>query len=122
MNASPAPRRFRVLQGEALAIHPSPYGRVGDVYRDSRIEVVWVEKQDEEIEPGWFSQPKVDLLIVLQGELKVEFERADVQALVMKTGDVLILPAGERCRAYRWPRDRTEAAVFLAVYPAPAGP
>lgn len=36
----------------------------------------------------------------------------------MDVGDCLILPAGTRCRAYRWPRDRPEAAVFVAMYPS----
>ncbi|HSB39858.1 MAG TPA: hypothetical protein VLD13_12280 [Gaiellaceae bacterium] len=29
----------------------------------------------------------------------------------------LILDAGTRCRAYRWPREAPEATVFLAAYP-----
>jgi hypothetical protein len=31
--------------------------------------------------------------------------------------DVLVLPARERCRAYRWPRDAREATIFVAAYP-----
>jgi hypothetical protein len=38
-----------------------------------------------------------------------------------EAGDLLVLPANTRCRAYRWPRDSRTAAVFLAVYPHAAG-
>lgn len=122
MTSRAAPRLIRVLEAEADRVRQTPYGTVGEVHSDSRIEAVWVRKEHEEIEPGWFSQPEVDLLIVLQGELRVEFERPGLSARVMKPGDLLVLPGGERCRVYRWPRDRREATVFLAVYPNPGGP
>ncbi|HLQ57214.1 MAG TPA: hypothetical protein VK162_23450 [Streptosporangiaceae bacterium] len=40
---------------------------------------------------------------------------------MLTVGDALVLPAGCRCRAYRWPPDAQEAAVFLAAYPLPGG-
>jgi quercetin dioxygenase-like cupin family protein len=55
--------------------------------------------------------------VVLQGQLKVEFEAPDQADRVLKPGDLLVLPAHTRCRAYRWPRDQVQATVFLAVYP-----
>jgi hypothetical protein len=112
------PQVFRILCGDAVETRHTPYGSVGTVFSGEGIEAVWVSKQDEVVESGWFSQSKVDLLLVIQGELYVEFERSDLAARVLASGDLLILPANTRCRAYRWPRDRKEATVFLAAYPA----
>jgi ribosomal protein L16 Arg81 hydroxylase len=36
--------------------------------------------------------------------------------MVMAPGDLLVLPPGVRCRAYRWPRDAAQATLFLAAY------
>ena len=59
----------------------------------------------------------VDLVLVLQGKLKMEFERTDIALRVLESGDMVVLPSDTRCRAYRWPRETEEATVFLAVYP-----
>jgi quercetin dioxygenase-like cupin family protein len=107
---------FHVLEGDALRIKSTPYGHVGSLYSDERIEAVWVRKQDEEIDPDWFSQPMVDLILVMQGQLKVEFE-GDQEDQLLNQGDVLILPGNTRCKAYRWPRESEEEAIFLAIYP-----
>lgn len=111
------PRVFRLLQGEALDIHRSPTGQVGRVFCGEGLEAVWVAKQQEVIDAEWFSQPIVDLLIILQGQLRVEFEQTDQASVILEPGDLLVLPPHMRCRAYRWPRDRQEATIFLAVYP-----
>lgn len=111
---------FNVLRGEALDVIPSPYGRVGQLFSGEGVEAVWVAKQGEEIDPGWFSQDRVDLILVMQGQLRFEFEREDFPARVLRPGDCMILPANTRCRAYRWPRDRQRASLFVAVYPLPA--
>lgn len=111
------PHVFRLLQEEALDIHHSPTGRVGRVFRGEGLEAVWVAKQREVIDSAWFSQPTVDLLIILQGQLRVEFEQELQSPVVLEPGDLLALPSNTRCRAYRWPRDRQEATIFLAVYP-----
>jgi hypothetical protein len=115
------PRIFHLLQQDALHIARSAYGNVGMVYSDAQIEAVWVSKQNEAIEPGWFSQPMVDLLVVIQGQLHVEFEKQEMPPQILNIGDMLVLPSDTRCRAYRWPRDREGAAVFLAVYPRQEG-
>jgi hypothetical protein len=107
---------FHVFEGDALQIQSTPYGEVGSLYVDERIEAVWVRKQDEAIDPEWFSQPTVDLILVMQGQLKVEFERGK-EDRVLRQGDLLILPGDTRCKAYRWPRESEQAAIFLAVYP-----
>ena len=114
------PAIVRVLRGEGADLHSSPTGSVGRIYRGSGFEVVWVRKQAEAIDPAWFSQPMVDVLLVLQGKLRVEFQRPR-RAKVIGPGDVLVLPPGRRCRAYRWPRTARRATIFVAVYPLRAG-
>jgi hypothetical protein len=111
------PQVFHVLRGDALAVRPSPTGSVGTLFSGAGIEMVWVAKQDEAIDRAWFSQGTVDLLVVLRGQLRVELERQELDTLVLDPGDLLVLPPNTRCRAYRWPRDRREATIFLAVYP-----
>lgn len=111
------PHVFHLLQGEALDIHRSPTGNVGRVFCGEGLEAVWVAKQQEVIDTAWFSQPSVDLLIILQGQLRVEFEQTQQASVSLEPGDLLVLPPHTRCRAYRWPRDRQEATIFLAVYP-----
>jgi quercetin dioxygenase-like cupin family protein len=76
-----------------------------------------VKKQGEEIDPDWFSQPMVDLILVVQGKLKMEFERSDLPPCVLEPGDMIVLPPNTRCRCYSWPRESESATVFLAVYP-----
>jgi quercetin dioxygenase-like cupin family protein len=111
------PQVFHLVQGEALDIHRSPTGDVGRVFRGEGLEAVWVAKQQEVIDAQWFSMPSVDVLIILQGQLRVEFEQTQHASMVLDPGDLLVLPSHTRCRAYRWPRDRQEATIFLAVYP-----
>ena len=115
------PRVFHLLQGEALDIHSSPTGQVGRVFCGEGLEAVWVAKQQEVIDVAWFSQPAVDLLVILQGQLRVEFEQTHQAPVVLGPGDLLVLPPHTQCRAYRWPRDRQEATIFLAVYPVKDG-
>lgn len=111
------PQIFNILHGDALEISHSSFGDVGKIFNRAGIEAVWVKKQAEEIDPDWFSQPMVDLILVVQGRLKMEFERTDLEACVLEPGNMMILPANTSCRAYRWPRDAQNATVFLAVYP-----
>jgi uncharacterized protein YjlB len=112
------PQVFNVLRGEATEVRPDRFGEVGTVFSGSGIEMVWVSKLGEPIDPDWFSSPAVDLMLVVQGRLKVEFESPDHADRVLDVGDVLVLPPGVRCRAYRWPRDAPSATVFVAAYPA----
>ena len=80
---------------------------------------MWVSKLDEKVDPGWFRQRTVDLILVIQGQLRVEFEASSEDDLTMGVGDLLVLPPNTGCRAYRWPRDAAQATLFLAVYPKP---
>jgi hypothetical protein len=111
------PQVFHLLDGDALALRRSPTGAVGTVFSGSGFELVWVAKQDEVIDQEWFAQGTVDLLVILQGQLRVEFEQQGIGPLELRPADLLLLPPHTRCRAYRWPRDCQEATIFLAVYP-----
>lgn len=115
------PRVFHLLSGEALEVRHAATGTVGTVFSGADIEMVWVAKRGETIDSTWFSQRTVDLLVILQGQLRVEFERQELGVLELDPGDLLVLPPHTRCRAYRWPRDRQNATIFLAVYPKDAG-
>lgn len=115
------PQVFHLLDGDAATVRRSPTGAVGTVFSGSGIEMAWVAKQGEAIDPDWFSQGTVDLLVILQGHLRVDFAQPGSDPLDLHPGDLLMLPPNTRCRAYRWPRDRQEATIFLAVYPAGSG-
>ena len=111
------PRVFHLLREEALEIRRSSFGSVGKIFSGDGVEAVWVKKQDEEIDPEWFEQSMVDLILVVKGKLKMEFERADIAPCLLEPGDLIVLPRNTRCRAYRWPRGAKGATLFLAVYP-----
>ncbi|HYA11342.1 MAG TPA: hypothetical protein VEH10_06730 [Thermoplasmata archaeon] len=115
------PRVFRTRRGEALDVRSSPTGDVGRLYTGEGIEAVWVRKDAEQVDPDWFVQRRVDLITVLQGQLRVEFDRPGLEARTLGPGDCLVLPGATRCRAYRWPRETTEPTLFLAVYPTGPG-
>jgi hypothetical protein len=61
---------------------------------------------NETIDPGWFSQSTVDHILVVEGKLKVEFERHDQLPAVLEPGDlfdchlkrVAVLTAGRGMR------------------------
>ncbi len=114
----PGPQVFNILRGEASQVRSTPFGDVGIVFSGPGLEMVWVSKLAEPIDESWFSSAEVDLILVVQGQLKFEFESSGQPDRVLSVGEVLVLPAGVRCRAYRWPRDSREAAIFVAAYPA----
>ena len=108
---------FNVLRGEASQVRSMLFGDVGTVFSAQGIEMVWVRKLGEPVDKDWFSSDEVDLILVVQGQLKFEFESPGQPDRVLSPGEVLVLPAGARCRAYRWPREAREATVFVAAYP-----
>ncbi len=116
------PRIFHARSGEAHHVRVTLYGRVGMVHSDPAFEVVWVSKQAEVVDPGWFSLDAVDVLVVVQGNLRVEFQSPDETASIMRPGDVLVLPPNCECRAYRWPRDEPAATIVIAAYPKTGAP
>jgi hypothetical protein len=107
------PRVFDVLAGEAETKRETPYGSVGVLHSGSGVRAEWVSKRAEEIDPDWFSQNVVDLICVVAGTLRVEFERGDIPTRTLEVGQVLILPPGVRCRAYSWPRDESKGLSSL---------
>ena len=112
----PAPQVFDVLRGDALETRSVQFGDVGTLFSGDGIECVWVRKLDEMIDPDWFQPDVADVIVVIQGRLKVEFESERHADRVVDPGTVVVLPAGVRCRAYRWPRDAHEATIFVATY------
>jgi quercetin dioxygenase-like cupin family protein len=111
------PRFVDLLRGEAEETWTTSFGTTGRVFTGSGIEAVWVSKENETIDPDWFSRETVDLIVVLRGRLRIEFAEGRDETRTMEPGQMLILPPNTRCRAYRWPRDSRDPAVFLAVYP-----
>jgi len=117
-----APQVFNVLAGEATQVKKTPFGEVGTVLAGRRMEFVWVSKYGDRIDENWFSMKEVDLIMVVQGQLKVDFEAPGRHQRVLGVGEVLVLPAGARCRAYGWPREADEPTIFVAAYPTPILP
>ena len=116
-NRQVEPEIYRMLRRQARNVRKSPTGDVGLAYRGSGIEAVWVEKKGERIHRRWFQPDTVDLLLVIRGKLKVEFEDRRFRTRVLTPGDLLVLPPKIKCRAYRWPRSSRTGTVFFAVYP-----
>jgi len=112
---------IRALRGDGTHLRHRPTGDVGTVYRDSTVEVVWVRKRGEIVDPRWFSSTDLDILTVVQGRLRVEFADTRERPRVLKVGDVLVLPPKTKCRAYRWPRTARRATIFIATYPVRRG-
>jgi len=111
-------RVVNVLAGEAAHVRRTPFGDVGTVFSSPDLEVVWVSKLGEPVDEHWFSSHDPDVILVVQGQLKFEFEDPGEADRVLGVGDVLTLPARTRCRAYSWPRQAGQQAVFVAAYPA----
>ena len=94
-----------------------PTGDVGTLFSGSGLEIVWVSKKGEAIDRDWFSLPTVDLLLVVRGRLRVDFQDRQFESLTLRPGDLFLLPPGVKCRAYRWPRTARRATEFAAIYP-----
>jgi uncharacterized protein YjlB len=115
--AGPSPQVFNILRGQASRVRSTPFGEVGTVFSGQGIEMVWVSKLAEPIDENWFSSDEADLILVVQGQLKFEFESTTQADRALRVGEVLVLPAGEQCRACQWPRASREATVSVAAYP-----
>lgn len=110
-------RVVNVLGRESAHVRSTPFGDVGTVFAGPDIEVVWVSKHGEPVDEHWFSSHEPDVILLVQGRLKFEFDAPSEPDRVLGVGDVLVLPAKTRCRAYSWPRDSREPALFVAAYP-----
>src|ERR1039457_4790358 len=104
MTAHRAPTLLRVLDREGYGVRVTPYGSVGAVLDSESTEVVWVAKQDEAIDPGWFCQPDTDVPCVLQGPPRGGLAEEAEPYMALPPGDVLVLPPNTACRASSWPR------------------
>lgn len=113
------PQIFDVLRGGAAELRPGPFGDVGTMFSGHGIEVVWVSKLGESVDDNWFWSHEADVILVVQGQLKVEFEALDQRDRILKVGEALVLPPRMRCRAYRWPRDACEAHNLRCCLPGP---
>ena len=100
VSTTEVPRLFDLLRGDATETTESPFGAVGLVHSGDGIEVVWVSKQAGKLDPDWFSTETVDLFLVVQGPLRVEFDDTSFPQLTL-------VPA-------------EGATIFLAAYPRPA--
>jgi mannose-6-phosphate isomerase-like protein (cupin superfamily) len=108
---------LNVIAREALSRHDSPFGAVGLMHEGSDLEAWWIWKDREEIEPTLAVMDRDDLLLVVQGSLRLELEGRD--PIVLSAGDLFVIPAGTPFRGYRWPRD-SGPCQFVAVAPAGA--
>jgi len=108
------------LAEERPSERSTPYGSVWEVVSAPAVEAAVVIKDGEEIDPGWFSQEVVDLVLLLRGHLRVEFDGDAPPPLAMRPGQLLVIEPGMRCRAYRRPRSSPRPAVFLAIHPPTA--
>ena len=98
-------------------VRETPYGSVEELHLGGDLEAYRIVKIDEEIEPGFAVMDRDDLVYVERGALRVEIEGRE--PFVLEAGDVFVIPAGTRFRAYRWPRDGAPCA-FLGICPAGA--
>jgi len=62
------------------------------VFSGHGIELVWVSKLGEPVDEDWFSSEEIDLILVVQGCLKFEFESPGQPDRVLGVGEVLVLP------------------------------
>jgi mannose-6-phosphate isomerase-like protein (cupin superfamily) len=102
-----------IRRHDALEITETPYGSVGLVHAGRELNVWWVHKEHDEIDPEWTIFTRDDVVHVVQGALKLEIRGEPDR--ILEAGDVFVIEAGSAFRGYRWPRDSADACVFLAV-------
>jgi mannose-6-phosphate isomerase-like protein (cupin superfamily) len=106
-----------VIGRQALAEDESPFGAVGVVHSGADLDAWWIWKDEEDVEPTLAVIDREDLLYVIRGSLRLEFEGGESH--VLGPGSAYVIPAGRPFRGYRWPRDG-DPCLFLAVAPAGA--
>jgi mannose-6-phosphate isomerase-like protein (cupin superfamily) len=122
VSADARPRTLRDLEGDvsvidlierqALTMEESSFGAVGLVHSGPDLEAWLVRKDDEDVEPTLAVMDRDDLLVVIEGSLRLELDGEESRLL--RAGHLCVIPAGTPFRGYRWPRDG-EACLFLAV-------
>jgi mannose-6-phosphate isomerase-like protein (cupin superfamily) len=106
-----------LLSGEGLTYDETPYGRVAVVASLPGFRVAWIYKDQEPIDPSLDVKDVDDLIVMLQGGLKLELRGDDTQDIVLGPGDAFVIPAGVPFRGYRYPREQAEPTIFLGIYP-----
>ena len=107
---------MNLLSGEGITHHETPYGRVAVVASQPEFEVAWIYKEDEPVDPSLSTMEVDDVIVVLQGGLKLELRGEEPHDIVLGPGDVFTIPAGVPFRGYRYPREQTQPTIFLGIY------
>jgi cupin 2 domain-containing protein len=79
-----------------------------------RIERI-VSKGHMTPEGEWYDQAEAEFVLLVQGQARLEFEGS--RALEMKSGDWVVIPAGERHRV-NWTSTEPEAVWVCVFYTA----
>jgi len=110
-----------LLSGEGLTYSETPYGRVAVVASLPGFRAAWIYKDQELIDPSLDVKQVDDLIVMLQGGLKLELRGDQPQDIVLGPGDGFVIPAKVPFRGYRYPRDQVEPTIFLGIYPLEEG-
>ena len=113
---------MNLLSGDGINWRESQYGRGAVVATQPGFEIFWIHKDQEAVDPSLLTMEVDDVLIVLQGELKLELRGDEPQDIVLGPGDMFTIPARVPFRGYRYPRDQVGPTVFIAVYQREAVP
>jgi mannose-6-phosphate isomerase-like protein (cupin superfamily) len=98
-------------------IHETPFGRVEVLHESDDVKVWRIRKDAEQVDPDTDRCDRDDVLVVVEGSLRLELEGRE--PVVLATGDAFVIPANTAFRGYRWPRDGGPCE-FVAVAPAGA--
>ena len=112
---------MNLLSGEGLTYTETPYGRVATVVSLPGFRAAWIYKDREQIDPSLDMKDVDDLIVMLQGGLKLELHGDQPQDIVLGPGEAFVIPAKVPFRGYRYPRDQAEPTVFLGIYPVEEG-
>jgi mannose-6-phosphate isomerase-like protein (cupin superfamily) len=98
-----------------VVIRETPYGTV-EVLSEGEDVTVWrIRKDGEEVDPTLARADREDVLVVVEGALRLELEGRE--PVVLEAGEAYVIPAGTPFRGYRWPRDGAPCE-FVAVAPS----
>ena len=107
---------MNLLSGDGTNWRDSPYGRGAMVATQPGFEIFWIYKEQEAVDSNLITMDVDDIILVLQGGLKLELHGDDPKDPVLGPGDVFVIPAGMPFRGYRYPRDQIEPTIFIAIY------
>jgi len=110
-----------LLSGEGLTYSETPYGRVAVVASLPGFRAAWIYKDQEFIDPSLDVKYVDDLIVMLEGGLKLELRGDEPQDIELRPGDAFVIPAGVPFRGYRYPRDQAQPTIFLGIYPHEEG-